>query len=298
MSKEEIIAALQAKFGDIPYDTISGIAEKLAKTADPSATDANTLIKGITFADIVKSYGDSRAQSAAQTAVRNYERKFQLKDGAPITPNTPPQTPADTTPHNNPNPNIISSQQPQQPAAQQPQQPAAQQQPQQPQQPQQDIAALIAQAVAQAVSPLQDLLNQYKGQQLQTARKSRYEAAIKPLPEGIRKQDLASSDRMSCADDEDFEQYMTQFTQETKAIADDIAKRATVMTPPKSANAPLDITKVDPMVINRVNRINAEAQAAPSPFVSFPQKGNLGMTQPGLPTAPAAQPTAANQAAK
>lgn len=287
MSKEEIIAALQAKFGGIPSDTISGIAEKLAKTADPSATDANTLIEGITFADIVKSYGDSRAQSAAQTAVRNYERKFQLKDGAPITPNTPPQTPADTTPHNNPNPNIISSQQPQQP-----QQPAAQQQPQQ------DIAALIAQAVAQAVSPLQDQLNQYKGQQLQTARKSRYEAAIKPLPEGIRKQYLASFDRMSFADDEDFEQYMTQFTQETKAIADDIAKRATVMTPPKSANAPLDMTKVDPMVINRVNRINAEAQAAPSPFVSFPQKGNLGMTQPGLPTAPAAQPTAANQAAK
>ena len=284
MSKEEIIAALQAKFGGIPSDTISGIAEKLAKTADPSATDANTLIEGITFADIVKSYGDSRAQSAAQTAVRNYERKFQLKDGAPITPNTPPQTPADTTPHNNPNPNIISSQQPQQPAAQQ--------------QPQQDIAALIAQAVAQAVSPLQDQLNQYKGQQLQTARKSRYEAAIKPLPEGIRKQYLASFDRMSFADDEDFEQYMTQLTQETKAIADDIAKRATVMTPPKSANAPLDMTKVDPMVINRVNRINAEAQAAPSPFVSFPQKGNLGMTQPGLPTAPAAQPTAANQAAK
>ena len=284
MSKEEIIAALQAKFGGIPSDTISGIAEKLAKTADPSATDANTLIEGITFADIVKSYGDSRAQSAAQTAVRNYERKFQLKDGAPITPNTPPQAPADTTPHNNPNPNIISSQQPQQPAAQQ--------------QPQQDIAALIAQAVAQAVSPLQDQLNQYKGQQLQTARKSRYEAAIKPLPEGIRKQYLASFDRMSFADDEDFEQYMTQFTQETKAIADDIAKRATVMTPPKSANAPLDMTKVDPMVINRVNRINAEAQAAPSPFVSFPQKGNLGMTQPGLPTAPAAQPTAANQAAK
>lgn len=284
MSKEEIIAALQAKFGGIPSDTISGIAEKLAKTADPSATDANTLIEGITFADIVKSYGDSRAQSAAQTAVRNYERKFQLKDGAPITPNTPPQTTADTTPHNNPNPNSISSQQPQQPAAQQ--------------QPQQDIAALIAQAVAQAVSPLQDQLNQYKGQQLQTARKSRYEAAIKPLPDGIRKQYLASFDRMSFADDEDFEQYMTQFTQETKAIADDIAKRATVMTPPKSANAPLDMTKVDPMVINRVNRINAEAQAAPSPFVSFPQKGNLGMTQPGLPTAPAAQPTAANQAAK
>lgn len=286
MSKEEIIAALQAKFGGIPSDTISGIAEKLAKTADPSATDANTLIEGITFADIVKSYGDSRAQSAAQTAVRNYERKFQLKDGAPITPNTPPQTQtqADTTPHNNPNPNSIPSQQPQQPAAQQ--------------QPQQDIAALIAQAVAQAVSPLQDQLNQYKGQQLQTARKSRYEAAIKPLPEGIRKQYLASFDRMSFADDEDFEQYMTQFTQETKAIADDIAKRATVMTPPKSANAPLDLTKVDPMVINRVNRINAEAQAAPSPFVSFPQKGNLGMTQPGLPTAPAAQPTAANQAAK
>lgn len=284
MSKEEIIAALQAKFGGIPSDTISGIAEKLAKTADPSATDANTLIEGITFADIVKSYGDSRAQSAAQTAVRNYERKFQLKDGAPITPNTPPQTPADTTPHNNPNPNSISSQQPQQPAAQQ--------------QPQQDIAALIAQAVAQAVSPLQDQLNQYKGQQLQTARKSRYEAAIKPLPEGIRKQYLASFDRMSFADDEDFEQYMTQFTQETKAIADDTAKRATVMTPPKSANAPLDMTKVDPMVINRINRINAEAQAAPSPFVSFPQKGNLGMTQPGLPTAPAAQPTAANQAAK
>ena len=51
MSKEEIIAALQAKFGGIPSDTISGIAEKLAKTADPSATDARALFPRLSVSE-------------------------------------------------------------------------------------------------------------------------------------------------------------------------------------------------------------------------------------------------------
>lgn len=39
---------------------------------------------GITIQDVVKSYGDYRANEAASTSVSNYEEKHGLKDGKPV----------------------------------------------------------------------------------------------------------------------------------------------------------------------------------------------------------------------
>ena len=43
--------------------------------------DVATAVEGVTFQQVLDSYGDSRATEAQRTAVRNYEQKYNLKDG-------------------------------------------------------------------------------------------------------------------------------------------------------------------------------------------------------------------------
>ena len=46
---------------------------------------------GVTFQQVLESYGDSRATEAQQSAVSNYEKKHNLKDGKPIEKQEPPK---------------------------------------------------------------------------------------------------------------------------------------------------------------------------------------------------------------
>ena len=57
-------------------------------------TKVNSIIEGISFSDVLNSYGDFRAGDATRTSVQNYEKKHNLKDGKPI-----------ENPNPNPNPN-------------------------------------------------------------------------------------------------------------------------------------------------------------------------------------------------
>ena len=41
----------------------------------------NSIVEGISFSDVLNSYGDFRAGDASKTAVSNYEKKHNLKDG-------------------------------------------------------------------------------------------------------------------------------------------------------------------------------------------------------------------------
>lgn len=78
--KKEILDALKAKFEGVSEAILNRIAEKLAKTVTKSE-DVATTVEGVTFQQVLDSYGDSRATEAQQTAVRNYEQKYNLKDG-------------------------------------------------------------------------------------------------------------------------------------------------------------------------------------------------------------------------
>ena len=81
--KAKILEALQTKFAGVDAKVLDRIATKLAKTV---TTDegVQTAVDGVSFTDVLTSYGDARANEATQSAVKNYESKHKLKDGKPI----------------------------------------------------------------------------------------------------------------------------------------------------------------------------------------------------------------------
>ena len=81
--KEKILALLKTKFPGVDEATLIRIAEKKAA----GVTDESQLqpiTDGVSFQDVLNSYGDFRANGAVASAVVNYEKKHGLKDGKPI----------------------------------------------------------------------------------------------------------------------------------------------------------------------------------------------------------------------
>lgn len=81
--KEKILALLKTKFPGVDEATLIRIAEKRA-TGVTDESQVQTIADGVSFTDVLNSYGDFRANSAVTSAVSNYEKKHGLKDGKPI----------------------------------------------------------------------------------------------------------------------------------------------------------------------------------------------------------------------
>lgn len=47
-------------------------------------TKVNSIVEGISFSDVLNSYGDFRAGQAQTSSIANYEKRHGLKDGKPI----------------------------------------------------------------------------------------------------------------------------------------------------------------------------------------------------------------------
>lgn len=92
--KQLILNALKTKFAGVSEQILDRVATKLVQTVT-TAEQVQTAVDGVTFQQVLESYGDSRATQATQTAVHNYETKYGLKDGAKVQPEqqTPPATP-------------------------------------------------------------------------------------------------------------------------------------------------------------------------------------------------------------
>ena len=90
--KKEILDALKAKFVGVSEAILNRIADKLAKTVTKQE-DVATAVEGVTFQQVLESYGDSRATEAQQTAVTNYEKKHGLKDGKKVEEPKPTEQP-------------------------------------------------------------------------------------------------------------------------------------------------------------------------------------------------------------
>ena len=80
---EQILAGLQQKFAGVDTATLTRIATKKAEGVTDE-TQVNSIVEGISFQDVLTSYGDFRAGDARITAITNYEKKYNLKDGKPI----------------------------------------------------------------------------------------------------------------------------------------------------------------------------------------------------------------------
>lgn len=78
--RQQILDALKTKFAGVSDKILGRIADKLAKTVT-TQEQVQTAVDGVTFQQVLESYGDSRATEASQTAVRNYETTHGLKDG-------------------------------------------------------------------------------------------------------------------------------------------------------------------------------------------------------------------------
>lgn len=147
---ELILAALQTKFPGVESAILTRIANKKGEGVTDENT-VNSIVEGITFQDVLTSYGDFRAGDARLTAIRGYEKQHNLKDGKPIeNPRPKPQ------PQSNP-----------------------QEQP--------DIAAIVKAAVDNAVKPYADKLTQFEAERNQATRAQQISAKAKEygIPESL-----------------------------------------------------------------------------------------------------------------
>ena len=87
--KKEILDALKAKFVGVSEAILNRIADKTVTKQE----DVATAVEGVTFQQVLESYGDSRATEAQQTAVTNYEKKHGLKDGKKVEEPKPTEQP-------------------------------------------------------------------------------------------------------------------------------------------------------------------------------------------------------------
>ena len=96
--QELILAGLQQKFTGVDTAILTRIAIKKAEGITYE-TKVNSIVEGISFSDVLNSYGDFRAGDASKTAVTNYEKKHNLKDGKPVeNPNPKPEEKKDDVP--------------------------------------------------------------------------------------------------------------------------------------------------------------------------------------------------------
>lgn len=96
--QELILAGLQQKFAGVDTAILTRIATKKAEGVTDE-TKVNSIIEGISFSDVLNSYGDFRAGDASKTAVTNYEKRHNLKDGKPVeNPNPKPEEKKDDVP--------------------------------------------------------------------------------------------------------------------------------------------------------------------------------------------------------
>ncbi len=148
---EQTLAGLQQKFTGVDTAILTRIATKKAEGVTDE-TKVNSIVEGISFSDVLNSYGDFRAGDASKTAVTNYEKKHNLKDGKPV------ETTTTTT-----------------------QQQTTEQQP--------DMAKIIADAVSAAVKPLSDKIAQFETEKSQATRQEQILAKAKEygIPENYAK---------------------------------------------------------------------------------------------------------------
>ena len=202
--KKEILEALKAKFQGVSDAILNRIADKIAKTVTTQEQVA-TAVEGVTFQQVLESYGDSRATEAQQTAVSNYEKKHGLKDGKKVKEEDDPDQNKGNEGAGGNEGNKGGG-----------------------------LAAQIAAAVAAAVKPLNDKLAALDGERTVKSRKSSLDAILKDAPEKIRQRYEKDFERMNFKDDEDFNGWIGEITPDVEAITNEFNSKGGVVTRPKA----------------------------------------------------------------
>ena len=202
--KTQALDALKAKYPGVSEAILSRIADKIAKTAK-TQEEVTAAVEGVTFQQVLESYGDSRATEAQQTAVTNYEKKHGLKDGKKVEDGI--EKPGETK------------------GAGEGEKGGS------------DLAAQIAAAIAAEMKPLKDELAAMKGEKTTNSRKAALNKVLEGAPEKIRQRYEKDFARMTFNDDEDFNAWIGEITPDVEAITSDFNAKGGVVGRPKGGAA-------------------------------------------------------------
>lgn len=194
--KTKIMDALKTKFDGVSDAILGRIADKLSKTAK-TEEDVATLVEGVTFQQILESYGDSRATEAQQSAVANYEKKHGLKDGKTVKADEPAKKVKEDANNDA------------------------------------DDMPAWAKALLESNKALTTRLETIEGDKTAKARKSALDKVLGKAPDKIRQRYEKDFSRMNFKDDDDFNGWIEEITPDVESIVNDYNTKGGVVTRPK-----------------------------------------------------------------
>ena len=231
--KQQILTALKAKFVGVSDAILDRVATKLAQTVT-TAEQVQTAVDGVTFQQVLESYGDSRATQATQTAVHNYETKYGLKDGVKVTPPeqqppVPPVTPPVTPPAGGA-----------------------------------EAVPAWAQALIESNNSLKNELAQMKTDRTTETRKQQISTLIEKLPENLRK--AYSRTPVDGLTDEQFTTLVGEITTEVGDIQSSIQQKGAVFGKPAAQNGGNQGAELTKEQLAAITQRDGSAQGQGQPF--------------------------------
>lgn len=231
--KQQILTALKAKFVGVSDAILDRVATKLAQTVT-TAEQVQTAVDGVTFQQVLESYGDSRATQATQTAVHNYETKYGLKDGVKVTPPeqqppVPPVTPPVTPPAGGA-----------------------------------EAVPAWAQALIESNNSLKNELAQMKTDRTTETRKQQISTLIEKLPENLRK--AYSRTPVDGLTDEQFTTLVGEITTEVGDIQSSIQQKGAVFGKPAAQNGGNQGAELTKEQVAAISQRDGAAQGQGQPF--------------------------------
>lgn len=178
--KNKIIEALKTRFPGVDEKTIGRISDKLAEKTSNTTTDEEIkkLADEVTFQQVMDSYADFRVSGASATAkenaIKEYEKKHGLKDGKKVeSAGGQPETKKKDEGNGGGNPDDEWRKQ-----------------------------------LMEEVKSLKNQLEKNDAEKTKAARTSRFNEAIKDLPQSFKSKFQKDFSRMNFENDEDFEKYV------------------------------------------------------------------------------------------
>ena len=232
--KQQILTALKAKFVGVSDAILDRVATKLAQTVT-TAEQVQTAVDGVTFQQVLESYGDSRATQATQTAVHNYETKYGLKDGVKVTPpeTQPPVVPPVTPPVTPPAGGA-------------------------------ETVPAWAQALIDSNNSLKNELAQMKTARTTETRKQQISTLIEKLPENLRKAYIRTP--VDGLTDEQFTALVGEITTEVGDIQSSIQQKGAVFGKPAAQNGGNQGAELTKEQLAAITQRDGAAQGQGQPF--------------------------------
>ena len=232
--KQIILNALKTKYPGVSESILDRIADKMAKTVT-SAEQAQTAVDGVTFQQVLESYGDSRATQAQQTAVHNYEQKYGLKDGV----------------------KLETQQQQQQNGGQQPTV-------------QQNGGAganeipAWAKAIIDTNKTIVDRMNKLDEDRITSTRRQQIDKLVENLPENLKK--AYGRTPVDSLTDEQFTVLVGEITAEVSDISTTITQKGAVFGRPSNNGGKVDNTQLSEDQVKAISARQGTAGADQQPF--------------------------------